>query len=314
MLEKAIGGGDRRRTGVLIAAVTAIVSGIAVFVNGYGVRAWAGVADATTYTTLKNLVAAVVLLTLAVVATRRNLASRVVKPRGLAQWGGLAVVAVIGGAVPFVLFFEGFSRVASTQAAFIHKTLVIWVVILAVILLREKIGFMHVAAVALLVFGQAALVGGLDKLSFGTGEWMMLAATLFWSVEVIVAKRLLRDLTPLTVGVARMAGGAALLIAYGIARGAFSEIAGLSARHVMWILLTGLVLAAYVGSWYAALARAQAVDVTAVLVGGALITAMLRWGVDGAALPSGAGLGLVAGGVAVALIAGWRLPRAARSS
>lgn len=314
MLERALGGGDRRRTGVLIAAVTAIVSGIAVFVNGYGVRAWAGVADATTYTTLKNLVAAAVLVTVATVAARRRASSRVVRPRGLTQWAGLAIVAIIGGAVPFVLFFEGFSRVSSTQAAFIHKTLVIWVVILAVVLLREKIGFIHVAAVALLVLGQAALVGGLDKLSFGTGEWMMLAATLFWSVEVIVAKKLLADLTPLTVGVARMAGGAALLVGYGIARGSFAAIAGVSGRHVMWILLTGLVLAAYVGSWYAALARAQAVDVTAVLVGGALITAMLRWGVDGVALPSGAGLGLVAGGMAVALMAGWRRPRAVGSS
>lgn len=314
MLDRAKFGGDTRRTGVLIAAVTAVVSGVAVFVNGYGVRAWAGVADATTYTTLKNLVAAIVLVGVAVVATRRRSSGGVVKPQGIGQWAGLAVISVIGGAVPFVLFFEGFARVSSTQAAFIHKTLVIWVVLLAVILLRERIGFVHVAAVALLVVGQATLVGGLDKLSFGTGEWMMLAATLLWSLEVIVAKKLLVNLTPLTVGVARMAGGAALLVGYGIARGSFGEVSGLSARHAMWILLTGLVLSAYVGGWYAALARAQAVDVTAVLVGGALITTLLRLGVEGIALPSGAGIGLVAGGVAVAMIAGWRRPEAARSS
>ncbi len=42
-----------------------------------------------------------------------------------------------------------------------------------------------------------------------------------------------------------------------------------------WILLTGLLLTAYVATWYAALARAQAVDVTAVLVFGAVVTALL---------------------------------------
>lgn len=314
MLERAVGGGDKRRAGILIAAVTAVVSGVAVFVNGYGVRAWAGVADATTYTTLKNVVAATFLVAVAAVATRRRRASGVVKPRGLGQWAGLAVVAVIGGAVPFVLFFEGFARVSSAQAAFIHKTLVIWVVILAVVLLRERIGVLHLTAVALLVLGQAALVGGLDKLSFGTGEWMMLAATLFWSVEVIVAKKLLVNLTPLTLGIARMVGGAALLIGYGIVRGSLAEMSGLSLRHILWVLLTGLVLAAYVGGWYGALARAQAADVTAVLVGGALITAMLRWGVDGVALPSGVGLGLVGCGVTLAILAGWPRPRTIASS
>jgi hypothetical protein len=43
--------------GLALAAVAAGISGLAVFVNGYGVRA---VSDATVYTTAKNLVAAAV--------------------------------------------------------------------------------------------------------------------------------------------------------------------------------------------------------------------------------------------------------------
>ena len=38
------------------------------------------------------------------------------------------------------------------------------------------------------------------------------------------------------------------------------------------------VLAAYVGTWYSALARAGAIDVTALLVPGAIITALLQSG------------------------------------
>ena len=299
--------GNTRRMGVLLAAATAIISGCAVFINGYGVRAWADVGDAATYTTLKNLVAAFVLVGIATIVTRRKSAERLTRPSTARQWIGLATVAVVGGSVPFILFFEGLSRASSSQAAFLHKTLVVWVAILAVRFLGERVGPLHLAAIGLLVMGQVVLVGGVGDLAFGAGELMIVGATLLWSVEVIVAKRLLGDLSSMTIGVGRMGGGVVLLVAYGLARGAFA-FSGVTGEHLMWIVVTGIVLAGYVGTWFAALARAQAVDVTAVLVGGAIITAVLRLGVQGAALPSLAGIGLVAAGAAVAGVAGARRP------
>ena len=62
------------------------------------------------------------------------------RPRG---WLALLGIAAIGGSVPFVLFFEGLSRADATQAAFIHKTLVIWVALIAVPLLGERVGAAH---------------------------------------------------------------------------------------------------------------------------------------------------------------------------
>jgi hypothetical protein len=73
-----------------------------------------------------------------------------------------------------------------------------------------------------------------------------------------------------------------------------------------WALATGAILSVYVASWYSALSRAPAVDVTAVLVFGAVITAFLRSGVDGIALPSTAGLVLVSLGAATVLVAARR--------
>lgn len=96
-------------------------------------------------------------------------------------------MGLVGGSVPFLLFFEGLSRATSTQAAFIHKSLLVWVVILAIILLKERLGIAHVAALGLLVWGQISLAGGITDLGMGSGELMVLAATLMWSVEVIVA-------------------------------------------------------------------------------------------------------------------------------
>ena len=68
------------------------------------------------------------------------------------------------------------------------------------------------------------------------------------------------------------------------------------------ILVTGAVLAGYVGSWFLALARAPAVDVTAVLVAGAIITALLRAGVQGIPLAQPVGLALLGAGVAIVLL------------
>jgi drug/metabolite transporter (DMT)-like permease len=294
-----------RRTGILLAAATAVISGFAVFVNGYGVRAWSPIADSATYTTLKNGAAALILIVAGTLAARRG-AIRAPERAALSRHKfGLMAVAVIGGSVPFLLFFEGLSRATSSDAAFIHKTLVIWVTLLAVTLLKEKIGPLHIAAIVVLMWGQAALSGGGGGLTLGSGELMILAATLLWSIETVLAKRVLADVAPIGVGVARMAGGSVILVIYVLLFSDLSGLGGLTGAHLSWILVTGLTLAAYVATWFAALARAGAVDVTAVLVGGALITALLDTGIRREALPSTPGLALIFLGVVLAALTAW---------
>jgi drug/metabolite transporter (DMT)-like permease len=299
---------ERRRSGVLLAAVTALISGVAVFINGYGVRAWADVADATTYTTLKNAGAALILLAAAVVALFRGGQGKFDRSLIRGHWRGLAIIAVVGGSIPFVLFFEGLARARSPDAAFIHKTLVVWVAILAVVFLRERLGPLHLGAMLVLVVGQVALTGGIQLLQMGEGEALILAATLFWAVETIVAKRVLAGVPSLVVGGARMAGGAVILVAYGVVSGALSRLEAIGPEHILWILATAVTLSAYVATWFSALARAQAIDVTAVLVAGAIVTALLDAGVRGVAPPPMLGVILVVAGALLAGIAGWRRP------
>ncbi len=284
--------------GLVLAGVTAVVSGISVFVNGYGIARFD---DPTTYTTAKNLVAAV-LVTAILVARHRHRAVASAPP-GTRPW--LIAVAVIGGSVPFVLFFEGLARVSSSDAAFIHKTLVAWVAILAVLVLGERIAAPHLAAIVLILAGYAFMAGGVGFPEVGTGEVLILAATLCWSVEVVVVRSLLRRGVPeMVVGTSRMAGGIVILLCWAIVRGALGDLFALSATQWAWTLLTGLLLTAYVVSWHHALARAPAVDVTAVLSMGAVVTALLDVGVRGAVLqPVGLVL-LVAGGLVMVWTSG----------
>lgn len=292
-----------RRKGIWLAVATAIISGFAVFLNGYGVRAWSDIADPTAYTTIKNLVAALVIGGVATMLVVRGSRERPRLPERGRDRSILAGIALIGGSVPFVLFFEGLARASSAQAAVIHKTLLIWVAALALVFLRERIGWPHLAAIGLLVWGQIALIGGTGGLEFGSGEVMIIGATLLWSVEVVVAKRVLARTPATTVAVARMGGGSLILIAWALIRGGGIDWSGLTGSHVIWALVAGAVLSGYVLTWFSALSLAPAVDVTAVLVGGALITTVLQTAVRGVPLPDPAGLVVLGVGVVIAVVA-----------
>jgi drug/metabolite transporter (DMT)-like permease len=303
-----------RAVGVALAFTTAIVSGASVYVNGHAVKHFG---DATVYTTAKNAVAGALLLALALAAVAPPSPARDAprtRPATPRQWLALLVVAVVGGSVPFVLFFEGLARAEATQAAFIHKTLVVWVALLAVPLLRERVGAPHALAVGLLVAGQAWIAGDAGTVVFGAGEAMILVATLLWSVEVVFVKHLLSTLAPRTLAVARMGIGTLVLVGWVAISGKAGELAGLGAEQWQWALLTGLLLTAYVVTWYAALARAQAVDVTAVLVFGAVVTALLSGAADGAPIDP-VGVALVTGGAALVAVLALRrtAPRIAPS-
>jgi drug/metabolite transporter (DMT)-like permease len=292
-----------RSAGIALAFVTACISGVSIWLNARAVKHFS---DATVYTTAKNAVAGVLLLVLVLTLGSSGRASLPSIARR--RWPALLAVAVIGGSIPFVLFFEGLKRSEATQAAFIQKTLVVWVALLAVPLLRERFRWPHALAIVFLMGGQAWLAGKLGTVAFGQGEAMILGATLLWSVEIVFVKHLLDSVPPRVMAAARMALGTVLLLCWLALTGKLDDLAALSALQWRWALLTGLLLTGYVATWFAALARAQAIDVTAVLVFGAVVTAILSGVVDGAAIGVG-GTMLVALGSGLVAWAAVRRPR-----
>ena len=295
-----------RGWGLALAFVAAGISGVAVFVNSEYVGK---VRDATVYTTAKNLIAATLLLALLAARGRRPASvPRGEGRRGSAPWAGLLTLGVVGGSVPFVLFFEGLARAGSPlRAGFIHKTLVVWVALLAVPLLRERFTALHAGAIALLIAGQIALVDGLGSLRLHEGEAMVLAATLLWSVEFVIAKRLLAGIGSSAVAAARLGIGVAILVGYVAVSSRFDALTGMSAQEWKWAFLTGAILAGFVATWFAGLARAQAIDVTAVLVFGQIVTSALTAIVKGDPIgPDLGGLVLIALGVIVVVVGSLR--------
>lgn len=263
--------------GLQFALATAVISGIAVYINGQAVGRFA---SPTVYTTGKNLVAGVLLVALALgsrVAHRRGDDSVApqrdpLQPRAVVV---LCAVAALGGGVAFVLFFEGLAAASSTDAAFLHKTLVVWAAAIAVLVLKERVGVVQVAAIALLIAGHVVLANGVGSLRLGSGELMILAATLLWSAEVVAVRWLLGSIEPSTLAGIRVGGGAVLLVAWLVLSGDAARLIELDAAQLGWLLLTGVFLTAFVSCWYRALAQATVADVTAVLVLGAVITGWL---------------------------------------
>ena len=253
--------------GLGLAFGAALISGLAIYLNGFAVKQ---LPDAAVYTTLKNAVAAVILIAAAIGLG----AARDVRTIERQLWPTVLGVGVIGGSVPFILFFTGLAQASAPSAAFIQKTLFLWVALLAVPFLGERLGPASMVGLLVLLVGQA-LVLPPERIQWGTGETLILAATLLWAAETVIVKRLLGSIPVRVMAALRMGIGLVVLAGYLAVSGKVGVLAELAPMQWGWVLLTGVVLAGYVATWFAALQRAPASVVTSVLVPGAVITGFL---------------------------------------
>ncbi|MFC2017954.1 DMT family transporter [Chloroflexota bacterium] len=260
--------GGKYKKGAYLALVVAFISGFSVYINKFAVDS---VSDSFLFTTTKNI--AVALLLFAFLILPRALPEL----RGLSrrQWITLGAIGCVGGSVPFLLFFYGLSLGTAVSAAFIHKTLFIWVAILAVFFLGERLGKIHIAALGVLVGGNILLLGWPGSWLVGEGELMILLATLLWAIEAIIAKKAMRQVSPNVAAFGRMFFGAVVMLVYLAVAGKMGAIVNLSIEQIGWIALTSLFLFGYVFCYYSGLKHAPASIVASILVLGSVITSLL---------------------------------------
>lgn len=232
------------------AFLAAIISGLSIYINKFAVAA---VPSPILFTALKNLLVGLVFLFL-------------VKKFVLSK--KLILISVLGGALPFYLFFTGLSQILAVNGAILQKTLIIWVTLLAVPLLKEKLTFTNLIAVGLLFLGNI-FVGGFKGFVFSAGEIMVLGSAVLWSVETILIKKFNLDIN--TTAVFRMLGGSLILLPFA----PVSQVVNFSSFQWFWILATSAILFAYVSLWLRALKNLPAITVTSILVLSTLITNLL---------------------------------------
>lgn len=251
----------RYAKGFKLALLTAGFSGVAVFLNSLTVKA---VGDALVFTTIKNLGVALILL---VILFKKKVDWKEVRQ----HWRQLGLIGIIGGSLPFYLFFKGLMLVNPVTGALIHKTLIFWVALLALPFLKEKISLKQWLALGV-IFGSNFLIGGLPEFSWRVGETMILAATMLWAIENIIAKKVLKNLSAEMVAGARMIIGSVLLLGAVIISGKMGLIFNLNSHQWLMTAVSIFMLAGYVLSWYKALKLAPVTLVATVLTLGTVIT------------------------------------------
>ncbi len=268
------------KKGIYLVLITAVISGLANFINKFGLEVVSK--NAYQYTTLKNVVAALI-LSLVILTP---MVWPKLKRLNLKDWGELTLIGLVGGSFAFLLFFKGLSLTSAVSASFIHKTLFIWVAIFAWPILKEKITRLQLVALAILLAGNI-IFDGLKSFSWGYAETLILIATILWAIENIIAKITLRQVDPIVVGLGRMFFGSLILLGFLLFTGNTSGLLTLNLSQLGWILLVSAFLTGYVITWYTALKRLPATVVTCFLVLASPITTFLNSAFVSHQLPSG---------------------------
>ena len=241
IVRKAVG------PGILLVLLTVLISGVSNFVNFYAV----GVPTSSdAFVTARNLAVAVLLLPFALFLgrTARAKLSRV-------DWLKLGTVGLIGGAIPFLLFFRGLQMAGSSGAAtatFGYRTLFLMASVLGVVFLQERLSGRAILAAGLLLVGSALLLT-LTGPIWTDGTGYVLLATTLWAGEYTLSKHTLRTLPSGTVALARMGFGGAFLLAYLAVSGQILAIGSFGGTDWLMLFLSALLLFGFVSTWYAGL-------------------------------------------------------------
>ncbi|MFH0970466.1 MAG: DMT family transporter [Candidatus Diapherotrites archaeon] len=278
--------------GILLVFTTALLSGFAVFLNKFALAT----INPTLFTFLKNAIVGILLIGL-ILFLKEWKEVRTLSPR---KWGQLVLIGLVGGAIPFVLFFQGLAIATAASGAFIQKTLFLFSSILAVVLLREKMNLKMVGAASALLAGNFLLLN-ISSFTFGEGEWLILLATLFWALENIISKHALQTLSGNIVGAARMTLGGGFILLYLLYTGGISGIFSLTADAWMWVAFTSGMLFLYVYTYYNGLKLVPVSVATSILLLGSPITLLLSTLVGGTTISLSQVIGILLVGIGIVL-------------
>ena len=284
------------RLGYTFAVLAAIISGVSIYVNSFGVKLFH---DATLYTMLKNSVVGLVLVVALLFVASRRAEYRRLNGR---QSAWLVALALTGGSIPYVLFFTGLQLTNAITASVLNHLQFAFVALIAFLFLRERLSAWMWAGLAVLLVG-ATLGTNLGKVHWDTGAYLILTSTILFAIDFVIAKHLLKDLSTLAVMTAKMSLGSLLLIAYSAWTGRLDAVAHLTAAQWRISIIVGFILLAFTITTFVAIANVSVTAVIAIGQASPIITALLDLALTRhLRLPLANSIGLLVTFVAVAAI------------
>jgi len=257
-----------KEKGIVLAYLTALISGISVFVNSIGVLS----IDPIAYTFIRNFLVALVLVSFGIFIGNWKEINKLQKKELLL----LFAVGIIGGGIAFALFFTGLSQIAGAYGSFIYRLLFLFAAVIGFFAFKEKITATTLGGVLIVLIGNIILLGP-EKITVSLGALMVLAATVLWAIEYSISKKLLEGLSPLTVGSFRMGIGGIVLLGLLLYQGKFDLIFNISPSSISWILISTALLSIFITLWYSALKHTTLTASSAALTLGGPISAVLSF-------------------------------------
>jgi len=253
------------KKGIILSIGASVISGFSIF---YNKTLLGGGIDPNTLNIVKNGGTAILLCCLLFFISKNN----VKKSYSLHDLFHLFIIGLIGGGIPFLLFFNGLQNTSAINATLIQKSMFIWVAILAVPFLHEKLSSLQLAGYGVLAFSNL-FIGGFTGFTGSSAEWMIVGATLFWSAENILVRIFSKRINTWILSASRMTIGTVIILAVTLIQQ--KSITTIPSNMIIPLIGSILLLTGYVTCWYRALKFAPATLVTSILIAATPITNIL---------------------------------------
>lgn len=238
---------QKETKGTILALIAAVVSGVSIPLN----KLFVVNLDPSVFTAVRAIIIGLVFLVIALYQSKSK-HTRFKK----VPWKYLIAIAIVGGSFAFLLYFTGLKLTTASRAAFLQKTLPLYTAIFAYIFLKEKITKKMSYAIAAMIIGTVMVY--FAQVNPGTlwsnpslGDILIIIATILWAVEAVIAKKAMTlGESNIVVTFARMFFGGIILFGVVLLLGKFGLLLALSVAQWTNIMISTILLFAYVLFWY----------------------------------------------------------------
>jgi len=259
-------------TGTLLAVITAIISGFAIFAN----KIFIVDLDPTIFTAVRAIFIGIIFFVISSIQIKFDYSKFKKVP-----WKYLLSIGIIGGAMAFLLFFTGLKITTGGRAAFLHKTLPLYTTLLAFIFLKERISQKQLISLLFMLVGtitiySATIVPADLWLNPSIGDLLIIGATILWAVENVIAKKaMLMKESSFVVAFGRMFFGALVLFGIVLLMGKMDLLFALQPHQIINLLASTIILFGFVLTYYWSLKYINVSKASSILLLAPVITVIL---------------------------------------
>lgn len=253
--------------GTTFAILTALVSGIAIVANKFFIINL----DPTLFTAIRALLIGLGFLLISLFKSNFK-----IRDFNKVSWKYLLTIGAVGGGMAFLLFFSGLKFTTAGRAAFLHKTLPLYIAFFAFLFLREKITKKQILAMSVMLFGTFLILSSQISFDVMIGDFLVIGATMLWAVENIIAKHAMtKKETNWVVTFSRMFFGSVFLFGVLLLMGKVNLLFLITGEQMLYILASTAILFCYVGCWYYSIRWINVSKASALLLIAPVVTLIL---------------------------------------